>query len=175
MADNDHPADGELAPSKSELKRRMHALQGLGETLVTLSDRELKKIPIEDDALREAIYEARAIRSNSARKRHLQFIGKLMRNTDPEPISRALDALHESRQRDADEFHALEALRDRVLAEGDAGVQEVLTQWPEADRQQLRQLVRQHKRERDNGKPPTASRRLFRYLKELAENYGAGD
>jgi len=173
MADNEQPADLDYAPSKSELKRRMHALQALGETLVTLSERELKKIPIEDDTLREAIYEARAIRSNSARKRHLQFIGKLMRNIDPEPIGKALEELHASRQQDADEFHTLEALRDRVLAEGDEGVQEVLTRWPAADRQQLRQLVRQHKRERDNDKPPAASRRLFRYLRELHENYGA--
>lgn len=175
MADKEHPADEGFAPSKSELKRRSHALQALGETLVALSERELKKIPLEDDALREAIFEARAIRSNSARKRHLQFIGKLMRNIDPEPISKALDALHESRQQGVDEFHALEALRDRVLAEGDAGVQEVLTRWPEADRQQLRQLVRQHTNEKNNDKPPAASRRLFRYLKELMESYDTRD
>ncbi len=175
MADNAHPEDDELAPSKSELKRRMLALQSLGETLVTLSDRELAKIPIEDDALREAIYEARSIRSNSARKRHLQFIGKLMRGIDPEPISQALAALHETRRRETDAFHTLEALRDKVLAEGDAGVQEVMTLWPGADRQQLRQLVRQHRQETQKGKAPSASRKLFRYLKELGENYGTSD
>lgn len=175
MADNEHHEDGDLTPSKSELKRRMHALQALGETLVTLSERELAKIPVESESLLEAIHEARAIRSNSARKRHLQFIGKLMRNIDPEPISRALDALHASRQQDTEQFHALEELRDRVLVAGDAGIQEVVTRWPEADRQQLRQWVRQHKREKDSGKPPAASRRLFRYLKELAGDQGAGD
>ena len=170
MADSEHSGDDDLAPSKSELKRRMLALQSLGETLVSLSERELARIPIEDDTLREAIDEARAIRSNSARKRHLQFIGKLMRGIDPEPISRALDALHESHQRQTDAFHTLEALRDRVLDEGDAGVQEVMTQWPDADRQQLRQLVRQHRLETQKGKAPAASRKLFRYLKELSEN-----
>ncbi len=176
MADYEpHREDEDPAPSKSEMKRRMHALQAIGETLVNLSERELARIPLEDDALREAVLEARAIRSNSARKRHLQLIGKLMRRVDAEPIRRALDALHESRQRDASAFHQLEELRDRVLTGDDAGVEAVMRRWPEADRQQLRQLARQGKREAEQGKPPAAGRRLFRYLKELRENYGEGD
>lgn len=168
MVDDD-PAS-EDTPSKSERKRQMHALQALGETLVNLSERELQQIPIADDALRTAIDEARAIRSKSARKRHLQFIGKLMRGVDPDPISRALDELHAGHGRDTAAFHALEALRDRVLAQGDAGVQEVMARWPDADRQKLRQLERQHRQETAGGKPPAASRKLFRYLRELGDN-----
>jgi len=157
-------------PSKSALKRQMTALQELGETLVALSDRELQKIPIEDEALKTAILETRRIRSNSARRRHLQFIGKLMRDIDPEPIANALALMHESHRRDTDDFHQLENLRDQVIREGDQGIQRVIERWPDADRQQLRQLLRQHQHEQRQGKPPAASRKLFRYLRELQQD-----
>ncbi len=159
----------EEGPSKSELKRRMTALQDLGVALTKLSDRELAQIPIEDERLRQAIDEVRRINTKSARRRHLQFIGKLMRDIDPEPIQQALDALYNSHQAATDRFHELELLRDDVLARGDDGVQAVLERWPDADRQQLRQWVRQHQRERANGRPPSASRKLFKYLRELQE------
>lgn len=159
-------------PSKSERKRQMHALQALGETLVGLSEKQLSRVPIEDEHLVETIRECRAIRSNSARKRHLQLIGKLMRNIDPAPIENALNTLHEKRQRAADTFHDLEQLRDDILAAANDGEALALARWPDADRQQLRQLVLQHRREQQRGKPPAASRKLFRYLRELQEDYG---
>lgn len=168
----DHPDGNEVAeenlpPSKSALKRQMTALQELGETLVTLSERQLQKIPIDNDELKNAIQEARRIRSNSARRRHLQFIGKLMRNIDPEPIAAAIRQMDENHRQVTDDFHQLEALRDLVLQEGDKGIQKVVERWPDADRQQLRQLLRQHQHEHQQGKPPAASRKLFRYLREL--------
>ena len=104
------------------------------------------------------------------RKRHLQFIGKLMRDVDPEPLQAALDELHRPSQQRNDAFHAIEALRDELLARGPEGVDIVLARWPQADRQQLRQLLLQHQREQQRGKPPAASRKLFRYLRELMEN-----
>jgi ribosome-associated protein len=164
----DEGTDG--GPSKSELKRRMTALQDLGVALTRLSDRELSQIPIDDERLRRAIVEARRIASRSARRRHLQFIGKLMRDIDPAPIQQALDALYSSHQAETDRFHELETLRDEVLANGDAGVQAVMDRWPGADRQQLRQLVRQHRRERADGQAPAASRKLFKYLRTLQES-----
>lgn len=171
MADRQNESlEEDAGPSKSELKRQMHARQDLGEALVALSERELASMPIESDALLEAIAETRRIRSNSARKRHLQYIGKLMREIDPEPIQRALDALHQPHREATAAFHALEQLRDDVLAAGPAGVEQVLARWPDADRQQLRQLVLQHQREKQKGKPPAASRKLFKYLRELQES-----
>lgn len=162
----------EEGPSKSELKRRMTALQELGVALTQLSDKELAQIPIEDPRLAEAIAETRRINSNSARRRHLQFIGKLMRDIDPEPMQRALNSLFNKHQAETDQFHALEVMRDDLLSRGDAAVQDVLVKWPEADRQQLRQLIRQHQRETGSGKPPAASRKLFKYLRELQESQG---
>jgi ribosome-associated protein len=160
-------------PSKSELKRRMTALQELGEALAALGDRQLDRMPIEDQRLREALREVRSIRSNSARKRHLQYIGRLMREVDPEPLRRALADLQGQQQQAAESFHRLEQLRDRLLTEGDVAIGEILQYWPTADRQQLRQLVRQHRQELAQERPPAASRKLFRYLRSLQED-GAG-
>ena len=170
MSDHDDTDSDFEKPSKSALKRQMTALQKLGEAMVELSDRELERMPIENPRLREVIIEARGIRSNSARRRHMQLLGKLMRNVDPEPLQQAMDELHQRRQGDARAFQELESWRDRLLAEGDAAVEPLLEQWPAADRQQLRQLVRQHRKESESGKPPAARRKLFRYLRELAEN-----
>lgn len=167
--------DAGMEPSKSELKRRMLALQKLGETLTGLSDKQLQHIPLADERLRQAIQEAKSIRSHSARRRHLQLIGKLMRDIDAEPIERALQAMDRSRQDKAEAFHQLEALRDEMLAAGPPGVELAVSRWAGADRQQLRQLILQHQREAAGAKPPAASRKLFRYLRELQELYGDED
>lgn len=174
--DNDRDAEqDDAAPSKSERKRQMHALQALGESLLSLNDQQLAQIPIEDEQLLLAIQECRQIRSNSARKRHLQLIGKLMRNIDPAPVEKALAAMHQGQRQSTAVFHELEQLRDNILADGTAGAELAMARWPDADRQQLRQLVLRHQREVQLNKPPAASRRLFRYLRELQEIYGAAD
>ena len=94
-------------PSKSELKRRMTALQQMGESLIELSDKQLAKIPIGDERLVLAIAETKRIKSNNARRRHMQFIGRLMRDIDVEPIEKALAALRSQRQDKNDAFHVL--------------------------------------------------------------------
>lgn len=165
----------DLGPSKSALKREMLALQRLGEALLELNDKQLAQIPVTDEQLLLALRETRQIRSNSARKRHLQYIGKLMRHVDPEPIERALNTVHHSHQKNTDTLHQLEQLREEVLAAGVAGAEQVIALWPQADRQQLRQLVLQHQRELKLNKPPAASRKLFRYLRELQALYGNAD
>jgi len=170
--DNNEDPALDLPPSKSELKRRMLALQELGETLVELNNKQLQQIPITDERLLQAVRETRQIRSNSARRRHMQYIGKLMRDLDATPIERALQQMHQSRQQENDGFHQLEKLRDAMLEAGIAGVELAMQRWPQADRQHLRQLLLQHQREVQNQKPPAASRKLFRYLREQQENYG---
>jgi ribosome-associated protein len=162
----------DLGPSKSALKRQMTALQKVGEELVGLSDRELEKIPLDSEPLRQAILETRRIRSNNARRRHLQYIGKLMRKVDAQPIENALKALHQQRRGEADRFHELEKFRDELLSAGLSALEQVIQRFPGADRQHLRQLLRQHQREQLQEKPPAASRKLFKYLRELSENQG---
>jgi ribosome-associated protein len=146
----------------------MTALQEVGEQLVQLSDRELARMPIEDDTLAQAIADARRIRSNSARRRQMQYIGKLMRRIDAEPLSRALAELYQQRRQKTEECHQLEALRDSLLERGQEAVEDVVRLYSQADRQHLRQLLRQHQKEIRNNKPPAAARKLFQYLRGLA-------
>ncbi|MCB1688158.1 MAG: DUF615 domain-containing protein [Halioglobus sp.] len=171
----DDGPDPDEPPSKSARKREMHGLQAMGESLVNLSDKQLAQIPIEDERLLSAIRECRQINSNSARKRHLQFIGKLMRNIDPAPIEQALLALDNAKQQRNAAFHQLEQLRADILAAGVEGVELAMVRFPDADRQHLRQLVLQHGRETERNKPPAASRKLFAYLRELFETHGDSD
>tara|TARA_R110000823_G_scaffold91174_3_gene201088 strand:- start:9248 stop:9772 length:525 start_codon:yes stop_codon:yes gene_type:complete len=169
--DNDQPQPAEedaLTPSKSARKRQMHALQRLGESLLELSESQLDALSLDEPALLTALQETRRIRSNSARKRHLQYIGKLMRNIDPEPIEAALAALHARNDAATREFHELEQLRNAILDQPEEGMQLAVARYPDVDRQQLRQLIRQHASEQRLGKAPTASRKLFRYLRDLA-------
>lgn len=170
MAERDDKEPQWDGPSKSALKRQMLALQKLGETLTGLSEKQLLQIPIENERLLTVIRETRSMRSHSARRRHLQLIGKLMRDIDAQPIERALQSLDRKRQDDANAFHQLEELRDEMLAAGPSGVELAAQRWAEADRQHLRQLILQHQREVARGKPPAASRKLFRYLRELQEH-----
>lgn len=166
--DNEMPGDELERPSKSALKREMTALQELGEALVALSDGDLATIPL-DEKLLDAIMTARRITSHEGRRRQMQYIGKLMRATDVEPIVAAHNELLNGRQQRNRAFHELEALRDRLIAEGTAAMGDVLARWPEVDRQHLRQLIVAAVAERDQNRPPAAGRKLFRYLRELAE------
>ena len=152
--------------SKSQLKRESHALQSLGEELVELPSSKLAKIPMPDE-LAEAVALARKIKQRGGRKRQLQYIGKVMRKIDAEPIQQAMDALKNDSAKDTARLHKLEQWRDRLLEEGDAALAELLEQQPAADRQHLRQLVRNAQREAKQNKPPKSARELFRYLREL--------
>jgi ribosome-associated protein len=171
--DNSFDPDEEyLGPSKSELKRQMTALQEIGESLIKLSNKQLKKMPLGDERLLQAIEETRRIKSHNARRRHMQFIGRLMRDVDSEPIIAALALMQAQKQEKDAAFHALEALRDEVLEQGPGGVELIMQRWANADRQQMRQLVLQHQREVKQEKPPAASRKLFKYLRELSAQAG---
>lgn len=155
----------EQAPSKSQLKRDAHALQELGTALLGVSEQIWNKLAL-PDALIAALRDARRIASHGARKRQLQFIGKLMRDIDPEPIRDYFEQVRMDARRQARQQHELEDWRDRMIAEGDSAVDAYVTDHAAADRQHLRQLVRQAKKELAAGKPPRSSRALFRYLRD---------
>ncbi|QXO17711.1 MULTISPECIES: ribosome biogenesis factor YjgA [Vibrio] len=151
--------------SKTELKNDMIELQKLGEELVALKPSALAKFPLPDD-LAEAIKDAQRFK-NEARRRQLQYIGRLMRNIDPEPLQAALDKLRNKHSQSSAVLHKLEQLRDRVVEEGDSAIEDVMEMYPEADRQRLRQLARQAKKEKQANKAPKASREIFQVLKVL--------
>lgn len=164
MSDPDHPEHA--IPSKSQRKRDAQALQALGEQLVALPAAQLDALDL-PEALREAVGLARTMDARGARKRQLKFIGRLLRETDPEPIRAALEALHRKDRQQAQHFQRLEALRERLLSEGDEALTEFLQAHPHADRQHLRQLIRQARLEREQNRAPRSVRALFRLLREL--------
>lgn len=159
------PEEEIIIVSKSEMKRDMDELQKLGEELVELKPSVLAKFPISEDLL-EAIKDAQRFK-NEARRRQLQYIGKVMRQEDPEPIQAALDKLRNKHSQNTAVLHKLETLRDRVIAEGDSAIDEVMELYPAADRQRLRQLARTAVKEKQNNKPPKAFREIFQVLKQL--------
>ncbi|EPF2245465.1 MULTISPECIES: ribosome biogenesis factor YjgA [Citrobacter] len=154
--------------SKSEIKRDAEELKRLGVELVELGKNALDKIPLDAD-LRAAIELAQRIKMEG-RRRQLQLIGKMLRQRDVDPIRQALDKLKNRHNQQVAVFHKLEQLRDRMVDGSDEAIEEVMNLWPDADRQQLRSLVRNARKEKAGNKPPKSARQIFQYLRELAEN-----
>ncbi|MDN3522400.1 ribosome biogenesis factor YjgA [Halomonas ramblicola] len=154
-------------PSKSQLKREMHALQALGERLIAMSPAERARFPLSDDLL-AAVEESGRLRAHEARRRHMQYVGKLMRREDLAAILAVLDELEQEQLRRDHAFHRLEAWRDRLLEEGDGALEAFIADHPDVDRQALRQLIRNARRERERGKPPASARKLFRLIRDTA-------
>ena len=154
--------------NKSARKREVHAITDLGAKLVDMSPSQIEDLPL-NDQVREAITLARKIRNKHIGfKRQIQYIGKLLRQDDPEPIFEALAERERAHLHEQQQFHALEKWRDRLMAEGDDCIQAVVDEWPHADRQHLRQLICTAHKQREQNKPPAAYRELFKYLRELA-------
>ena len=166
--DDQFDFDPERPKSKSQLKREMTALQDLGANLVKLSNKELARIPLPEE-LAEAIKLARSINSNSGLRRQMQYIGRLMREIDADPILRAYTLLHDGKRESAEQFHHIEEWRDRLIAEGETALETFLADHPAAERQRLRQLLLNIKKEQEKNQPPKSARLLFRYLRELLE------
>lgn len=166
--ENEDEDDEIIWVSKSEIKRDAEELKRLGMELMELGKNALDKIPLDDD-LRAAIELAQRIKKEG-RRRQVQLIGKMMRSRDMDPIRQALDKLKNRHNQQVALFHKLEALRDRLVEEGDDALSEVLRLYPEADRQQLRVLIRNAKKEKAANKPPKSYRQIFSYLRELAES-----
>ncbi|SFN15207.1 ribosome biogenesis factor YjgA [Dokdonella immobilis] len=166
---HDETDDAFDGPSRSQLRREAMAIFKMAETLATLSDAQLVRIPLEP-ALIDEVRRTRAIPQPIARKRQTQYLAKLLRRLEDEEIAAVRTVLDSDRQqsnRETAALHQLEAWRDRLIAEGDSALDELLLLHPAADRQHIRNLIRQANSEAKNQKPPRASRELFRTLREL--------
>jgi ribosome-associated protein len=165
----DAAAEEDLPPSKTRRKAEMHALQDMGEILVGLDSKRLTMLAEEaalPSRLVEAIVEARSITAWGARKRQLQYVGRLMRDVDPEPIRRRLDLWAHGHAIDSAHQHALEQWRDRLIAEP-AALDLLAASRPRLDRPRFRALIARARDEQARGQPPHAFRELFRELKAL--------
>ncbi len=155
--------------SKTQVKRELHALQDLGERLTTLKPDLIAKLPL-TDALQKALADAPKHKANIARKRHLQYIGKLMRDADVEAITALIDQLDASTRQYNERFHALERWRDQLLEGGDERLEAFVSAYPETDRQHMRSLIRHAQHEAAHNKPPAAARKVYKYIRDLDES-----
>jgi ribosome-associated protein len=158
--------DDDLPLSKTKRKQAMEELQALGEELVALASDQVKRIDIPDD-LRSAVSEAqRMTKHDEARRRQMQYIGKLMRSVEVEPIRAALALVRGESAGETAKLHRLERLRADFLAD-EKVVHEIAQRYPGVDLQHLRSLRRAALKEQEQNKPPRSYRALFQRLKEL--------
>lgn len=160
--------DDELVKSKSQIKREMQALRDLGKELVDLPVSVLKKIDL-SEAVYEAVMLAQGLKREALR-RQLQHIGKLLREEDEVAIRQALAQIAQPQRNEVRAFHEIERWRDKLISGDDQVINQLVEQFPTAERQQLRTLARNARKESELDKPPKSSRLLFKYLKELQQS-----
>lgn len=158
------PDEVYAGPSKSQIKREAEALQALGEALVKLPDAQFKRIELPDN-LRAAVADCRKITQNGALRRQKQYIGKLMRSIDPEPIQKQLDAFNGVSAAENARLHQAEKWREKLIADN-AALTQFLDAHPDVDATHLRQLIRNARDEAARNKPPKAFREIFRVIRE---------
>lgn len=154
-------------PSKTARKRHSDDLQALGEALIALSDSELDELPLPEQ-LRDAVELARRITAHGGLYRQKQYIGKLMRKFDAEPIRQALNARRDRERVEAIRFHRVEQWRDRLLAEGTEAVATLKAEFPQIDSTAVGKLTERARKEQAQSaqKITPAGRELFRLLRE---------
>lgn len=172
-ADGDIDSDYDDRPSKSQVKREMHALLDLGKELVALSPERLRQLPLAE-RLYEAIREAQRTTSREGRRRQIHFVGKLMRDAQADAIRAQLDTWQNGSREETAAMHRLETLRERLLADDEA-LTVLLNEHPGIDVQQMRTLIRAARKEAlgnaalNPGQEPQRKhyRALFQALKTL--------
>lgn len=176
MTDNSHQLDdinphtGEpykIRPNKTQLKREMKILHDLGRELVELTQNKFDQVTL-SERMYDAIISAKKMKK-AALQRQLRFISSIMEEEDVETIQRELKQLALPQQKETEELHQLENWRDQLI-DGDNDLIEQLVTEVNADRQKMRQLIRNTNKEAQQNKPPKSYRLLFQYLKELKEN-----
>lgn len=155
-------------PSKSELKRKMTALQKLGEELVAEPRDRVKRVPMPED-VRDAILECQQIKDHEGRRRQLQYVGKKMRTLEEDEIAaiqKMLDSWKGASKAETAALHAIERKRDKLLTD-DKALTQLLAENPQLEAQHLRTLIRNARKEQAENKPPKAYREIFQILKSL--------
>ncbi len=164
---HDNESDEEfISKSKTQVKKEMLALQDLGEELTKLPTDQLDKMPL-SDTLRAAIDQTPKITKRGALRRHMQFIGRLMRESDSDAIVEAYNRIQEDRSRLARQHHLIEKWRDGLIQGDDEKLHQFINAFPDCDRQQLRHLVTGAKKEAAENKTPVNARKLFKYIRDV--------
>jgi ribosome-associated protein len=155
--------------SKTRRKKQMHALQDVGAQLVALPAEELARIDM-PETLREAVADARRFTRHEARRRQMQYIGRIMRDIDAGPIAEQLAALKAPSKRQTALFHVAERWRQELLADGEA-LERFVKEFPEADPQRLRAMVDEAREEKRASRAPRRFRELFHLLSAIVQDH----
>ena len=161
--------DEDDRPSKTQLKQQSHDLQKLGQQLAELSQDQLDRAEM-PESLRDALELYRRTRSHEGKRRQMQYVGKLMRQVDVEPLREAVATAELGTAQQAFQLHEIERWRAELIADDDA-----LTRWmsahPDTDAQQLRSLVRAARRDtatlRPEDRQPRSVRELFQFIRPM--------
>ena len=156
----------DLPPSRSQRKRDAHAIKDLGESLVNLEPSVVARFDLPEFIV-DVINETRRIRQHGARKRQLQYLAKQLRQIDTDHLVQHLEQIQRPHQEDVALLHQIERWRDRLLQQGQQALTDFIDQHPQADRQQLRQLIRNAQHQAQQQTAPKAARQLFKYIREL--------
>ena len=162
-------AEIDLGPSKSQVKRECNHLLDLGEEILKLKAEDLNSLELPEE-LEEAVATALKIKSRSGLKRQRQYIGKLLRSVDNEAIETRLKKIQHRHDTNTAQFKRLEKWRDNLIDKNKETLNEVITRFPEIDRQHINQLIRAANQEQQRNKPPAAARKLFKYLHMLEDS-----
>jgi ribosome-associated protein len=160
-----------VRPNKTQIKKDMAVLFALSEEMSELSATQLKYLELPDN-INKAVVEVSGMPHKGARKRLLKFITGQLHKIDVEPVLEKLARMKNKSAHAVREHHIVERWRDKLIAGGNDALTELLNEQPHADRQQLRQLLRNVQKEAEASKPPKSSRLLYRYLKSLLKVEG---
>ncbi|MBA6293315.1 DUF615 domain-containing protein [Colwellia sp. MB3u-70] len=152
--------------SKSEIKREMHRLQDFGLIIVKMSKHQRSKLPLTDELKAAMVLADKITNKHEAMRRHVRHVAKILSEMDLEPIKQAMDVMANKHQQESVKFEKLEKLRDDLIANGNDTIEALLAECDSMERQKLRQLVRQAKKEHSAEKIGKHYRDLFTYLKE---------
>ena len=153
--------------SKSERKRQAEDMQVVARALMKLSDNQRKKIPMSED-LQDAIILAIKIRNkHEGFRRQMQLIAKKLRDNDIDNIRKGMEEFDLRHKRSNVAALKLELIRDAMINKGDVAINSFIEQHPDADRQKIRQLVRQATKEAKLEKPAKSAKELFQYIRQL--------
>lgn len=158
--------------SKSQLKREMEVLKDLGRKIYAMPAKKRNALPL-SPRLINAFEEAKRITSKEALRRHFQYVGKVLRDSDVPAIEEAIETIERAPQAKAHRLAKLKALWLQLIQGVDSPIEPLMSEHPTADRQKLRQLIRNARKEFKPEIPPSVktghAKKLFDYLKEITQ------
>lgn len=156
-----------IRPNKTQIKKDIADIAALAEELTHLTETQLSDMQM-PDKIEHAIIQAKKMPSTKpARKRQLKFITGQLRDIELDNILEKINRLKSKSAHGVREHHQAEQWRDKLVNNEDDALTELLNQFPNADRQHLRQLQRNAQKEAKEEKSPKSSRLLYKYLKDL--------